>query len=344
MKTPIGILDVHGQVAEGKVVLHGKNGEPLLEFGPTLTGNQASCYVLTSPGDIITVNFEFKPGVVDFVDLKVDGILRESKSAFKSDKTFRGVIKKVCQHDRMKNGRRAAFKFSKMVVQSRSTQKGTRQSGDPCCSYSDDLDITWNGVGSPSEVSSLELQLFQRDLADNLNSDAAVAESEATDTTTKDTVIKSPTANDTIKDATTKDTTTQDTTTQDTTTKIQEATAQATTTQDTSTQIPRENFTDTATQDLEAQGVNTQGNTVVAKDGLGQSTTAKDTTATGPPNADSVQAMLVEGAAANNAPPFVQRAPTIDDYASWSELNCHIDKSGPVPPFEIGSDAPPLDN
>jgi len=125
MKTPTGPLNIHGKAAKGTVVLKGNDGEDLQEFGGKTVGNQASCYALTSLGDIITVHFALSPGVADFVDVVVDGILRESVSNARPDKLFKGSFKKVCQHDRFhRSDRRAAFKFSKMVVQNRSTQKG----------------------------------------------------------------------------------------------------------------------------------------------------------------------------------------------------------------------------
>jgi hypothetical protein len=124
MRIPAGILDIHGKQAFGNIVLKGSNGEKLKEYGTEITGSNGSCYVLTAPGDNIIVHYVLNPGVADFVDLQVDGILRESSSNPRPDKEFRNKIKKVSHQERNNKGVLGALKSSSMQVQARDAQHG----------------------------------------------------------------------------------------------------------------------------------------------------------------------------------------------------------------------------
>lgn len=95
MRLPAGILDMQGEKALGTIVLKGSNGEKLKEFGIENDGINGRCYVLTAPGDNIVVNYVLNPGVAEYVDVQVDGILRDSSSNPKPDRDFKNTVKKV---------------------------------------------------------------------------------------------------------------------------------------------------------------------------------------------------------------------------------------------------------
>lgn len=162
MKLPEGLLNIKGTRALGVVELRDTDGNDLREYGVAQKGFQTTCWVLTSPGDVISAPFSMDPGVADFADLVVDGILRDSISVSAPTKSLKGIFKRVCHQPRLKNDKRGGLKFCKMVVQSRDTTKGeiTKAEYSKLNAYS--LDLKWNGRETPSTVGSLEIQLFRK--------------------------------------------------------------------------------------------------------------------------------------------------------------------------------------
>lgn len=179
----------------------------------------------------------------------------------------------------------------------------------------DNLDIVWNGDGLPSDVGSLEVQLFQRDPK---APPGPSAEDAVEDTNTKAT---------TSKDTTTEDTTAKETTAQNYATK--ENTIQGSINQDTSTEdgVPQDstNFF-AATRDItpkENLAQATADEDIATQDTTGLDLIAKDSSIEG-------------GSAVPGSLNLAKRAPTLEDFASWAELNCKISNEGAPPPFEIG--------
>jgi hypothetical protein len=132
MKAPKGLLDLKGQA--GKIVATIKVGdENLVEYPypapdspfPPTEGNTSSCYVLTSPGDILAINVLANTDTADVVDVEVDGILRGSTKLATSKSVSVVLIKKVCYRGKIRStGRREAAKFCEMVVKKRNTKHG----------------------------------------------------------------------------------------------------------------------------------------------------------------------------------------------------------------------------
>ena len=77
MKLSTGLLNAKGEVTKGEVLLQ-VNETNLREYGTTEDGMKSTCYVLTSPGDVISVVFAITSGTTQVVDLVVDGVLRQS--------------------------------------------------------------------------------------------------------------------------------------------------------------------------------------------------------------------------------------------------------------------------
>lgn len=107
-------------------MLQGSNGEELKEYGATTNGTHSTCYVLTSTKDIITLHQKLSPGVAEFVDLQVDGILRESTSTERPDKEFKWNLKKVFLQERLtgERGLAASVKYCRMEVHPRNAKHG----------------------------------------------------------------------------------------------------------------------------------------------------------------------------------------------------------------------------
>lgn len=77
MKIPANLLDTNGKPAEGYIGLLGGDGQqtPLEEFGYTQDVDTFSCYVLTSPGDVLSLKFALQANLAVIL---VEGILRNS--------------------------------------------------------------------------------------------------------------------------------------------------------------------------------------------------------------------------------------------------------------------------
>lgn len=124
MKLPEGLLNIKGNRAFGFFELQGTDGNDLREYGTVTDGIHSTCLVLTSPGDVISVPFLIEPGVADFADLVVDGILRESASVSGLTRPIKGHFKRVSHQRKLKNNKRGGLKFYKMEVQRRDARKG----------------------------------------------------------------------------------------------------------------------------------------------------------------------------------------------------------------------------
>lgn len=110
MKVPPGFLDTTGKTAKGEIVLTvGEDQTQLQEFGVTTEGNNISCYVLTSPGDIPTLRFHLNANIADHADFIVDGVLRNCSSAIPS-KALKVAFEKAIYQGRKSSTKRAAVK------------------------------------------------------------------------------------------------------------------------------------------------------------------------------------------------------------------------------------------
>lgn len=126
MKAIDGLLDANGKPGEIEVLLKGGEKE-LREFtkdGVSTDGRTSKCFVLTAPGDIISVDIKAGAHTADIFDLEVDGILRASIASKTSAKIFHGTINKVCFKGTKRNGKRDGAKYCGMKVQRRDTSMG----------------------------------------------------------------------------------------------------------------------------------------------------------------------------------------------------------------------------
>ncbi|KAH7336525.1 hypothetical protein BKA65DRAFT_596500 [Rhexocercosporidium sp. MPI-PUGE-AT-0058] len=147
MKIPPGFLDTNGKTAKGDFVLtKGEDQTELLEFGATSEDNKISCYVLTSPGDILALRFALNANIADHADFVIDGVLRNCHSNILS-KSFKGAFEKAIYQRRKSNGKQAGVKYSKMKVKERGTVNA----------------IALTNSNTPSSVGSLELRLYRTD-------------------------------------------------------------------------------------------------------------------------------------------------------------------------------------
>lgn len=132
MKIPPGLFDPSGKASASWVSIYAVDGEnetELREFGPKINGegDNTSCYVLAAPGDILRVKYSLYGGEAEFLDLVVDGILRDSlvNSHIKTEpkKGYAGAFDWALYQ--VKNGPRAsALQQWQMVVQHRTNGKG----------------------------------------------------------------------------------------------------------------------------------------------------------------------------------------------------------------------------
>jgi hypothetical protein len=119
-------LRCHWQPGEIEVSLKGGEKE-LKEFTKDIStvGNISKCFVLTVPGDIISVDITAEAHTANVFDLEVDGILRASVSSNTLAKNFHGTINKVCfggiKHE---SGKRNKAKYCAMKVQKRDASRG----------------------------------------------------------------------------------------------------------------------------------------------------------------------------------------------------------------------------
>jgi len=126
MKTHDGLAGANGKA--GKIDILLKGGEKALrEFSKVeeeLDGSTVKCYVLTAPGDIISVDITAGAHTADIFDLEVDGILRASLSSKGLSKGFHGTINKVCF--KAKSGKKGGdgSKYCSMKVRNRDASMG----------------------------------------------------------------------------------------------------------------------------------------------------------------------------------------------------------------------------
>ena len=121
------MLNREGVDGSVTVFLKGSNGEILKEYGASIEAetNTSTCFVLTALDDILSIHYVSDPGLVDFLDVVVDGILRESVSPVK----HQGTVRRVCEQGKFKKKPgnvvdRAMPKFSKLQACKRNTAKG----------------------------------------------------------------------------------------------------------------------------------------------------------------------------------------------------------------------------
>jgi len=131
MKGPPGILNSKGEAGSVSIYLKGSNRKALKEYGASTTPgtNTSNCFVLTGLDDVLSIHYDIEPGLVDFFDIVVDGILRESASPSNSDVPFKGAIKRVCGQGEIKKKpkyttQRGVPKSYKLQVCRRNTDKG----------------------------------------------------------------------------------------------------------------------------------------------------------------------------------------------------------------------------
>ena len=126
MKVPAGLLGPQGQVAKGFVHIEANNTEAQ-EFGLTVIGKHSTCYVLVSPGDVITAHISLNSGITgEFADLVVDGVLRNSWPNNRGQKVFSYNFDRAVYTGTLigKTRKSKAAKFARMQVIDRNTSKG----------------------------------------------------------------------------------------------------------------------------------------------------------------------------------------------------------------------------
>jgi hypothetical protein len=124
MRTAEGLVDANGKPGKVSVVLKGGD-EALKEYAKeeSTTGSISKCYVLTAPGDLISIAIAAEANTADVFDLEVDGILRASVASKTLAKVFHGTINKVCYKGKSGNKRDGA-KYSGMQVKRRDASMG----------------------------------------------------------------------------------------------------------------------------------------------------------------------------------------------------------------------------
>jgi hypothetical protein len=125
MKSTGDLVNANGKLGKVFVVL--KGGEKVLKEytkdEEARSGSTYECYVLTAPGDIISVDITADANTADVFDLEVDGILRASVSSKALAKVFHGTISKVCYKGKSGNKRDSA-KYCAMKVKRRDESMG----------------------------------------------------------------------------------------------------------------------------------------------------------------------------------------------------------------------------
>ncbi|CZT47514.1 uncharacterized protein RSE6_08084 [Rhynchosporium secalis] len=145
MKIPPGFLDAKGKVAKGDFSLtRGDDHIEVKEFGAVSEGRKISCYVLTSPGDILTLSFALRADIANHADFVVDGILRNCRPA-PASRSFNGTFEKAVYQGWKSEMKRAAVKYSRMRVKERGNAENM---------FSTNSD-------TPSTVGSLEVRLYR---------------------------------------------------------------------------------------------------------------------------------------------------------------------------------------
>jgi hypothetical protein len=171
MKIPPGLLDPRGQIAKGQVHLEA-NGDDVQEYGLTVTGKHSTCYVLVSPGDIITAHFAINSGVAgEFADLVVDGVLRNSWANSKGKKIFRYIFDRAVYSGIQPGEARKSTKHCRMKVQERDFTKGnvlSIHSTIDLARWTDHFqDLPMNGNRRASNVGSIRIQIYRKEITDN---------------------------------------------------------------------------------------------------------------------------------------------------------------------------------
>ncbi|KAJ8065973.1 hypothetical protein OCU04_005070 [Sclerotinia nivalis] len=145
MKIPSGLLGFDGKTVKGEICLKGggDNGK-LHEEGMKREGNHFTCYALTAEGDAITPCFNINSGVVEFVDVVVDGILRASHSNDKATQAFSKKFEWVAGQVKTRN--KYIGKTYQLQIKERNLEKTRNVKG-----------------GAPHSVGSIEIQIFRQD-------------------------------------------------------------------------------------------------------------------------------------------------------------------------------------
>ncbi|TGO34734.1 hypothetical protein BHYA_0184g00150 [Botrytis hyacinthi] len=150
MKIPPGLTGFDGKALKGEVCLtSGNSGPPgnrtkLLEEGVKREGNHFTCYALTAEDDAIVPCFNMNSGVVEFVDVIVDGILRASHSNEAGTKNFSKKFEWVVGQTKSRN--RFVDRIYQLQIAKRNIEKTRNVKG-----------------GAPHSVGSIEIQIFRKD-------------------------------------------------------------------------------------------------------------------------------------------------------------------------------------
>ncbi|TGO65445.1 hypothetical protein BCON_0002g00270 [Botryotinia convoluta] len=150
MKIPPGLTGFDGKALKGEVYLtSGNSGTPgnrtkLLEEGMKREGNHFTCYALTTEDDAIAPCFNINSGVVEFVDVVVDGILRASHSNEGATKNFSKKFEWVV--GQIKSSNRYVDRIYQLQIAKRNIEKTRNVKG-----------------GAPHSVGSIEIQIFRKD-------------------------------------------------------------------------------------------------------------------------------------------------------------------------------------
>ncbi|TGO74473.1 hypothetical protein BELL_0280g00140 [Botrytis elliptica] len=150
MKIPSGLTDFDGNALKGEVYLtSGNSGTPgnrtkLLEVDVKQQGRHFTCHTLTAENDAIVPCFNISSGVKEFVDVKVDGILRASHSNEGGTKNFSKKFEWVV--GRIKSDNRYVDRIYQLQIAKRNIEKTRNVKG-----------------GAPHSVGSIEIQIFRRD-------------------------------------------------------------------------------------------------------------------------------------------------------------------------------------
>ncbi|KAF5871904.1 uncharacterized protein Bfra_008930 [Botrytis fragariae] len=150
MKIPPNLTGFDGKALKGEVYLtSGNSGTPgnrtkLLEEGMKREGNHFTCYALTAEDDAIAPCFNMNSGVVEFVDVVVDGILRASHSNEGATKNFSKKFEWVV--GQIKSSNRYVDRIYQLQIAKRNIEKTRNVKG-----------------GAPHSVGSIEIQIFRKD-------------------------------------------------------------------------------------------------------------------------------------------------------------------------------------
>ncbi|TGO27640.1 hypothetical protein BPAE_0039g00500 [Botrytis paeoniae] len=150
MKIPPGLTGFDGKALKGEVYLtSGNSGTPgnrtkLLEEGMKREGNHFTCYALTAEDDAIAPCFNINSGVVEFVDVVIDGILRASHSNEGATKNFSKKFEWVV--GQIKSSNRYVDRIYQLQIAKRNIEKTRNVKG-----------------GAPHSVGSIEIQIFRKD-------------------------------------------------------------------------------------------------------------------------------------------------------------------------------------